>query len=259
MNGTFETVNDVEQKNKSLRQISHALYGESVLLEIVNPNDLCLLKQNARFFKKEAFKQLVANIKSDKRLSSIPLCRRMEENKLEVLSGNHRVKAAIEAGLTWIMVMVLCGDLSNDERLAIQLSHNALAGQDDPQILAKLWSTIEDIKSKLYAGLSSDTMKELEQIKLVTFSTPAIYTKSLTFVFTEHEKEYVEAVVTELSGLPPGEKYIFPMEQFDDFFSPLQNTKRLENIKNGSLAILKLIELAEAVLHSKKEKDQCLS
>jgi hypothetical protein len=151
---------------------------------------------------------------------------------------------------------VLCGDLSNDARLAIQLSHNALAGQDDPQILAKLWSRIEDIKSKLYAGLSSDTMKELEQIKLVTFSTPAIYTKSLTFVFTDHEKEHVEAVVTELSGLPPGEKYIFPMEQFDDFFSTLQKTKSLENIKNGSLAMLKLIEAAEAVFLS-KEGNQC--
>ena len=45
----------------------------------------------------------------------------------------------------------------SDARLAIQLSHNAIAGQDDLVILKELWEAIKDVQAKVYAGLDSDT------------------------------------------------------------------------------------------------------
>lgn len=66
----------------------------------VNPKSLKLLKVNARYMKQDEFNKLVANIKRDGCLTQLPFCcKDADENKWLVLSGNHRVKAAIEAGL----------------------------------------------------------------------------------------------------------------------------------------------------------------
>lgn len=146
------------ESNESLKKTSLILFGESAELRLVDPRSLVLLKENARYFKKEMFKQLVQNVKADKKLSSVPLCHVVEGGKLEVLSGNHRVQASVEARLEVIMVMVILEDLSKSRQIAIQLSHNALVGVDDPQILANLWAKIDDIKAKCYAGLNSATI-----------------------------------------------------------------------------------------------------
>lgn len=234
---------DIEKQNQLLKTISQTIFGNSAILKIVNPKSLTLLKQNARYFKKETFKQLVANIRDDKRLSSVPLCHSPKKDVLEVLSGNHRVKAAIQAGVEWVLVIVALEKMSKSKKISVQLSHNALVGFDDPDILADLWAKIDDIREKLYAGLSSDAIKDIENIKLVTFTTPQVYTKSMTFAFTEPEKENIEHILEELNKIATGETHLAHMEQFDDFFATLQKIKQKENIKNSSLAVIKMIEL----------------
>ena len=129
------TIDDVNEK---LAAASMALYGDAASLRAVDPRTLSLLKRNARTFDKDTFQQLTANVRADKRLSSTPLCWETPEGLLEVLSGNHRVQAAIEAGIEQVLVLVLHGDLSKARRIAIQLSHNALVGTDDPTLLAEL-------------------------------------------------------------------------------------------------------------------------
>lgn len=123
---------DFADQNETLRALSRTLYGESLTLEIVDPRALRLLAKNARVLSKDTFQQLTANIRRDKRLSSVPLCYRASDGVLDVLSGNHRVSAGIEAGVEHILVMVIEEDLSVSQRIAIQLSHNALVGSDDP-------------------------------------------------------------------------------------------------------------------------------
>lgn len=55
-----------------------------------------------------------------------------ERRQVEVLSGNHRVQASVEAGIERILVMIIEEDLTRSQAVAIQLSHNALVGEDDP-------------------------------------------------------------------------------------------------------------------------------
>jgi len=179
---------DIKKMRRQLKTIGNHLFGEGVELGMVAPEDLTLLKQNARYFKKERFRQLVENVKADQRLSSVPLCYRQGDD-LIVLSGNHRVKAAIQAGILQILVMIITAELDRSKQISIQLSHNALVGDDDPAILADLWAQVEQLQDRLYAGLSSDAMGDLEKIELVSFATPQVYTKSLTFAFTAPEKE----------------------------------------------------------------------
>lgn len=245
---------NIQEKNKSLEQLSPLVLGPDCFFEIVDPRGLVLLKDNARYFKKSTFRQLVENLKNDQRLSSTPLCRQLPDGNKEVLSGNHRVSAAIQAGLQFIMVIVIHRELAEAEKIAVQLSHNAIVGEDDPERLKELWSRIDDIKARLYAGLSSDTLKELEKVKLTTFSTPQVYTKTLSFTFTAAEKENFDAIVAELEKLPKAERYLVDLDLFDEFFELIRQTKKIENIKNGSLAMLHLIELAKTALEEKQSE-----
>ena len=154
---------DFSTENDTLSRISKALYGDALTLAVMDPKDISLLKKNARILKKDVFQQLTANIGRDKRLSSVPLCHRLSDGRVEVLSGNHRVQASVEAGIERILVMIIEEDLTRSQAVAIQLSHNALVGEDDPALLAELWAEIEDIAAKTYAGLSSDVVEKLDK------------------------------------------------------------------------------------------------
>ena len=70
------TQEELLEKNATLEELSASLFGGAMKLMIVKPEELCLLKDNARFFKRETFRQLRDNIAADKRLSSVPLCYR---------------------------------------------------------------------------------------------------------------------------------------------------------------------------------------
>lgn len=235
---------EVERQNVALQEIGKSLFGEAATLRIVDPKALLLRRENARFFKKEVFKQLVENIRSDARLSSVPLCQDTAEG-CEVLSGNHRVKGSVQAGIPWILVMVLLEPLESGRQIAVQLSHNALVGQDDAGILAALWAKVDDVRDRLYAGLSSDTMQELEKVKLVQFTTPSIATRVLSFAFVAEEADLVDRIVAELSAYKGNSMYVAPMERFESFFATLQQVKARDNVKNSSLAMLHLVRLAQ--------------
>lgn len=130
----------------------------------VNPKELKLLEVNARFMKADEFKRLVNSVKRDGCLTQLPFCCYNDKKELVVLSGNHRVKASIEAGLKEIEVQITEEKLSKDQRIAIQLSHNAISGQDDMAILKDLYESIDDINYKDYSGLDDQTLKLLDDI-----------------------------------------------------------------------------------------------
>ena len=121
-------------------------------LELAAPGELRLLEKNARYMKAEQFQNLVENVKKDGNLSSLPLCYREKDGKLRVLSGNHRVMAARKAEVESVLVMVLGDEKDANEQMAIQLSHNAIAGQDDLVILKELWESIKDVQARVYTG-----------------------------------------------------------------------------------------------------------
>lgn len=237
---------EIVRQNESLKITSQMIFGNAAELRIVDPKSLKILKENARYFKKGTFQQLTENIRKDKRLSSVPLCYPVGES-LEVLSGNHRTQAAIEAGIEWIMVLVITEEMDKDRKISIQISHNSLVGEDDKQILSNLWAQIDDISAKCYAGLSSETVGELKKLKLSNFSTPALRTKSITFAFTELEFTVLSEVINELEESPGDLVYLADLEQFAGFFAAVMKTKKKLNIKNGALAIRRLIEAASTL------------
>ena len=78
----------------------------------------------------------------------------MSSGKFKVISGNHRVKSAIKAGLDKILVLFGTEeDFDEQRQLALQLSHNAISGQDDISILQELYASLKDLGLKAYTGI----------------------------------------------------------------------------------------------------------
>jgi hypothetical protein len=186
----------VKTLNKRLHETSATPY----VLDVAEPGTLKLLDKNARYMSHEMFENLVANIKRDGGLSSLPLCYREPDGTLLVLSGNHRVQAATQAGIEQILVMVIDRELTREEQVAIQLSHNAIDGKDDPLLLKQLWDEIKQIDLKLYAGLDSETIKELEKIQFVSISEARLEYKEIKLLFLP---EGPRRAVLRRRALPP--------------------------------------------------------
>ena len=117
-------------------------------------SELRLLEKNARYMKGPQFERLVENIRRDGVLTSFPLAHR-DGDALVVISGNHRVSAAIKAGIEESDVIEVTSPLTRQQFVALQLSHNAIAGHDDPNILRSLYDEL-DFGWKEYSGLTDD-------------------------------------------------------------------------------------------------------
>lgn len=242
----------LQQHNAELEAISREMFDDAMRLMVVEPASLTLLKDNARFFKRETFRQLRDNIAADKRLSSVPLCYRHEDGRLEVLSGNHRVQASVAAGIGHIIVLVITEKLDKSRRIAIQLSHNALTGQDDQSILANLWAQVESVQDKLYSGLDSEMLKELEDVPLVNFTTPQVPAHMVTFMFTDGERNQLSEIFDLLADAARRSSavHIFPGAQYEEFTKLLLEVKNAEKIRDSSLAMTRILEIVSEHLEA---------
>jgi len=137
----------VEQLNAALSDVT------PYRIAVVEPGMILPIDKNAHYMSKRVYDQLVANVRRDKNLSSLPFCWKRSDGQLIALSGNHRVQAARDAGVPLVLTLYTDAQLNKAEQRAIQLSHNALVGQDNPTTLRELWQEIDDLDMKIYTGL----------------------------------------------------------------------------------------------------------
>jgi len=236
-----------EATRETIDQLNDKLKGIfPYRLELVNPKEIKLLDKNARYMSNEMFQNLVDNIKRDGNLSSIPLCYREEDGTLRAISGNHRVQAAVKAGLESALVMIIDGDKTKEELVAIQLSHNAISGQDDPALLKELWDEIENLDLKVYAGLDTEMVRKLESMEFAPIAEARLDFKMITFLFLPEEEERLKAVMDKLDGAFSGDTvYLASLKHYEKIFDILVKAKEGYNIMNNPTALMKIIELAE--------------
>lgn len=217
-------------------------------IAVVNPKDCIGQEKNARYFKPEIFKQLVSNIKKYGHLETVPLVYK-EGEKFRIISGHHRVEAAVEAGLEWILVFVDSPE-SRDVIVAKQLAHNSIEGKDDPIILAELFNSIEDINLKLETGLES----EIGNIDYSAININMMSSKDIVLFFLPDDYELVEKKLDEITALssmkPNSEVLLAPLEVYDKFIELLMKTKKCKNIKNNAIAFSTMIDF---ILNNKKQ------
>jgi hypothetical protein len=211
----------------------------------IDPRELTLLTKNARRMPQRQFKQLVSNIERDGCLTSAPLIHEAEDGRLVVLLGNHRTKAAIAAGLATIPVMEVKGDdLTAERLLAIQLSHNAITGEDDENILKELYDSL-DVMEKLYSGLTDADFGGVEELDLSKLTIGAPRYEEVTMLFLPEDREVFIDVMEKLGkGAAKAKRYFARLEDFELFERAIVAVQDTLNIHNQALAMLAMSELA---------------
>ncbi|MCK4761966.1 MAG: ParB-like nuclease domain-containing protein [Candidatus Aminicenantes bacterium] len=249
-----DILSKTQSKLKELTQLFKELGLAPIM--IINPSDCIPQNKNARYFQPEVFEQLVKNIKDDKRLESVPLVYHHPEinGKYIIISGHHRIDAAKQAKLEFIIVMVIKPE-SNDEIIAKQLSHNSLVGKDDQQALKELFEEIKSIESKIASGVES----EISKVDFVSINfTPDMF-QQLILLFLPEEIEKFDNVLKQIEErvLLSGESTIrvVPGKIYDKFADSLRTIKKKENIKSNAAAFTVMVEIVAAALEDRYKGD----
>lgn len=221
----------------------------------VDPRSLKLLELNARFMKQDEFQKLVANVKRDGCLTQLPfVCKDPEERKWLVLSGNHRVQASIEAGLETIQVQATNKRLSKDEMLGIQLSHNAISGQDDMAVLKELYSAIDDINMKRYSGLNDETLALLDKISADSINSPSLEYQMINMLFLPSEVKEIQRALKEFkSEIEDTPTLTMHYSDYNAFMDTVNEVGKGMVVKNTALTFMCMLRLAQRNMEQLKE------
>ena len=230
---------------------------ETNKLDIVIENrkltELSKLKNNAHYMDKAEFDQLVANIARDGVLTSLPVVYD-QDIPGEILSENHRVEAAIKAGIETADVIVIKSKLTKDQKIGLQLSHNAIHGKDDPNLLKVLYDSIESIDFKAYSGLTDDSFK-VNEIDLNALSFGNVKAEDLTISFLPEDKQAFIDNLERIKKLAKKQNVIVAnRSDFDLFFETMLTIKSEYAILNHSIAINKMLELANKQIELERQE-----
>ena len=205
--------------------------------------NLTPLAENAHYMDKREFDQLVSNIKRDGVLTSLPVIYDGDVSG-EILSGNHRVKAALMAGIEFADVIVIKSHLEKQQKIAIQLSHNSIHGKDDPNILSKLFGELLDLDFKEYSGLTDESFK-VSEVELVPLSFAQPEMETLTIVFLKADRAVFER---EKDGIEKSAKknevWLADVKDFSAFHEAVFKAKTEYGIINTALAVKVMAKLA---------------
>jgi hypothetical protein len=229
--------------NSKLTEISQRVFGDKLQLLVVDPAALVPTRKNARYMPKEVFDQLMSNVKGDGGLQSVPLCHKLEDGRIELLSGNHRVKAACEAGIKEIIILCFPYELKTGKKRAVQLSHNAIVGNDDMQLLVELWGEIDEISDRIYSGLDSKTIGEMAKVNFSGFGAEQVRTECVVLWFLPDEVQKMDALVAKMTELTGASVvYMAPLAKYETLFKAIMEKKQRDNIKNTAVAMSALID-----------------
>ena len=232
-------------ESQSLDAVNQKLSATSVRMAVVPIAQCDFLEKNARFMRAEQYRQLVENIRRDGCLTSVPFAIR-QGDRYKILSGNHRVKAAQDAGLTDIPVLYTDQELTHAQQVAIQLSHNAIAGQDDMAILRELYDEINDVALKEYSGLDDVVLGRMNPPNLDPLSESHLEYRVVSVCFLPEEVERAEKLFDKVMEQTTGDAtWVNRRADYDRMLDALTIAKAQAGVKNTATAFGLLLDLAE--------------
>lgn len=196
--------------------------------------------------------RLTSNVVRDGGLTSLPLVWLMQSEDgtptadpavYEIVSGNHRVTSAREAGLEEIDVIVITNWVSAARRVEVQLAHNAVGGQDDLSVLEQLYEGL-DLDGKQYSGLTDDAFKGLSAISLTGFNVDGPDYQEIILTFLPEDATQFLELIERVKKTAKAVHHVAHLEDFDAMFDAIVRTKEQLNIQNNAVAIGTMAELA---------------
>lgn len=201
--------------------------------------------KNARVMDKDTFDLLTSNIQKDSRLESLPYgyiaTNPSGNQEFFIISGHHRVRAARSAGIETIYVIADSQQLSEDEIKSKQLSHNAISGRDDEQLLREIFDSIRDVDSKLRSGVTeSDISDAFRPVKLDTVEMAYDY-RTVRVLFLNVQIEKLDEVLNVIAG--DDTVLVAPIKDFDKFVDTIQQSAKIRNVRNISALLNGMVDI----------------
>jgi len=225
----------------------------STRIDTLGLSDVVFLEKNARYMNASQQQRLNDNIAADGVMTSLPLVWLQHDDVTEtpnepaaylILSGNHRTRGAIAAGLDDAQFIIIDQYLSPSRRIEIQLAHNAIGGQDDIGILGELYSGL-DLDGKLYSGLTDDVFGGFDDLDLKGLSVGQPQMKEVVINFLEDDHGTFHELLLRIEKKANVMFHTAHLDQFDRFFDGIVRAKDVCNVSNSAMAILALLEMAE--------------
>lgn len=248
----LQQMSDIEQIRFKLDDINKLI--EPYKLAYVSPTEDCVpLERNAHFMDKATLDKLVYNVSEDGFLSQLPFgMKRESDGKFLILSGNHRLKASIKAALQYILILYI-DEVDKEKQIAYQLSHNALVGKDDLQMLKDIYSEMKSIEAKEFSGLNGMQFLDLNKIDTLSINDGDIELTEMRFLFVENRKNDVKRVLDELENQKIDEKTSIVVGSFEEFIKTMTAVKVRFNIKSNTVAFGRMVDICNEKLEEMKE------
>ncbi len=234
-----------EEIRAQLERVNASLGGE-YKLDFVDLTALRPARKNARRMNAAMMSRLEENIARDGQLASLPLCWKRGDS-YEILSGHHRIQAAINAGVTTGLILYTDSDMSDERRTAIQLSHNSLSGADDVQILLSLVADIGSPEELEYAGADLLGIESEALPTLLGMSEARLVLRPVTFMLTDAEMQTLDELTQEidssLARTVDGAIYQVDLPVWQAFMEGLGQLAEKYKIKSANAALCHAIAL----------------
>ncbi|GAA3027420.1 ParB N-terminal domain-containing protein [Streptosporangium longisporum] len=212
-----------------------------------DPRRLTRLPVNARFMRKEEYDRLVANVRRDGCLTSVPLIYsggEHDEHEELILSGNHRCDAAVDAGVFEIDAMLIDEPLSDQQLIALQLSHNAIAGEDDPATLKHLYEQLDDVDWRAYSGLDDADLQLLAEVTAEGLSEANLDFATVQLIFLPAELEAARTAFND-TRFGQDETWLAARADYAQTLDTLASTHAAHRVGNVATALHAILTIVE--------------
>lgn len=221
-------------------EVGPGLVVKRVVIAQVKEQDL-----NAQVMQPREFERLTENIRMRGALEQLPYCYQPDgEGVIEVVSGHHRLRAARQAGLSEVWVLVDTMPMRRTEVTAKAIAHNIIHGTPDENVLRELVATIDNVDDLLTTGLPEEFLPLVDddntqlQIPHADFDWRIVYLSFLPGQMADFQAA-VEQIERQAEFVG-----VAQLDQFEEFAKACYTYGRLMNVKSISTTVAMLTELA---------------
>lgn len=236
-----------QSEGKQVKYEQLADLGSGLIIAKVDIMDIREQDINARIMKPEMMKQLTDNIRKRGQLESLPYCALTD--KIELISGHHRYRAAKEAGMKEIIIILDISGLNRSQIAAKQLAHNAISGFDDNDTLKEIAKMIQDVDDMMESYIGKDILGEpMAEIDKLLSPTISFDWKNIVFMFLPHQIGDLDKFIKTVESQHPDYIGAAGIDQYKEMMETLSKFQGFSNIKNVGAAIHAMIVNAEQMM-----------
>lgn len=210
---------------------------------IINIKEIEESPINAQVLNDADFRRLVKNLKKDKCLTSSILIMEQENKKYMCISGHHRLKAALKAGITEAPALII-PEIPESDRIRLQLSHNDINGSPDLEILKILQEKLNEDDFELV-----EMLQDFKAPKEDGFEVCEPQYKYISVCLLPENFEIFEQLLEDLKIEHADEKILIEKDDFVEL-EKLMTIAFRKGYKTPGQAFRKFIEIVKANINN---------